>query len=143
MLIGIDIVLNADILYILRAMGHGDDIAIVDATFPAESHARRFVRSEGCDLNRMLGAVLKLLPVDRDEPDAAVGMQVIGAPERRMPAHDDIAQWVSGATSGSIQLGLLERFAFYERARKAFAIIGTGELRDYGNVILRKGDRVG
>lgn len=142
MLIGIDVVLNADILYILRAMGHGDDIAIVDATFPVESHARRYVRSEGCDLNRMLGAVLKLLPIDRDEPEAAAGMQVIGTPERQIPAHVDIGKLVSGATSGAVPLVLLERFAFYERARKAFAIIATGELRDYGNVILRKGDRL-
>jgi len=142
MLIGIDVVLNADILYILRAMGHGDDIAIVDATFPVESHARRFVRSEGCDLNRMLGAVLKLLPIDRDEPEAAVGMQVIGEPERQMPAHSDIAKLVSEATGGAIPLVLLERFSFYERAQTAFAIVATGELRDYGNVILRKGDRL-
>jgi L-fucose mutarotase len=141
MLIGLDIVLNADILYILRAMGHGDDIAIVDATFPAESHGQRIVRSEGCDLNRMLKAVLTIMPVDRDEPNAAVGMEVIGNPHQRMPAHDDIRHLVTEATRGDIQLLLAERFTFYERARKAFAIIATGELRDYGNVILRKGDR--
>jgi L-fucose mutarotase len=90
----------------------------------------------------MLGAILKLLPIDRDEPEAAAGMQVIGAPERQMPAHADIAQLVAATTEGAIPLVLLERFAFYERARNAFAIIATGELRDYGNVILRKGDRL-
>jgi L-fucose mutarotase len=142
MLIGIDVVLNADILYILRAMGHGDDIAVVDATFPVESHARRYVRTEGCDLNRMLKAILKLLPIDRTEPGAAIGMQVIGQPDHRMPVHQDIKQMVEEATGGALSLDLCERFAFYERARKCFAIIATGELRDYGNVILRKGDAV-
>ncbi len=141
MLICIDVVLNADILYILRAMGHGDDLAIVDATFPTESLARRYVRSEGCDLNRMLTAVLKLMPIDRDEPAAAVGMQVIGRPEENMPAHEDIRKLVADATGDAIKLELCERFAFYERARHAFAVIATGELRDYGNVIIRKGDR--
>jgi L-fucose mutarotase len=140
MLIGIDILLNADILYILRAMGHGDDLAIVDATFPAESHARRTVRSEGADLNRMLKAVLSVLPVDKDEADPVVGMQVIGRPDEELPIHREIA----GLAARHLIDGTLvriERLQFYERVRRSFAVIATGELRDYGNVILRKGDR--
>jgi L-fucose mutarotase len=141
MLIGIDVVLNADVLYVLRAMGHGDDIAIVDATFPAESHGRRYIRSEGCDLTRMLRAVLSVLPIDRDEGQSVVGMQVIGDPTKEVPVHGEVQHLLSERTEGAIKLELLERFEFYARAKNAFAIIATGELRDYGNVIIRKGDR--
>jgi L-fucose mutarotase len=141
MLLGIDVVLNADILYVLRAMGHGDDIAIVDATFPAESHGRRCIRSEGCDLSRMLRAVLTVLPIDRDEPRPVVGMQVIGDPTKEALVHAEIRYLLSERTDGAVKFELLERFEFYARAKNAFAIISTGELRDYGNVIIRKGDR--
>ena len=140
MLIGLDILLNADILYILRAMGHGDDLAIVDATFPAESHAQRFVRSEGADLSRMLKAVLSVLPTDRDESDPIVAMQVIGAAEEELPIHREIEALAAGRLVSG-KLVRYERFRFYERVKQSFAVIATGELRDYGNVILRKGDR--
>ena len=140
MLIGLDILLNADILYILRAMGHGDDLAIVDATFPAESHARRLVRAEAADLPRMLKAVLSVLPVDRDAADPVVGMEVIGEPEAELAIHREIGTLAARHLADGT-LVRLERFQFYERVKQSFAVIATGELRDYGNVILRKGDR--
>ena len=140
MLIGLDILLNADILYVLRAMGHGDDIAIVDATFPAESHARKLIRAEGADLTRMLTAVLSVLPIDRDAPDPIAAMQVIGAPGEILPIHTEIETLARPRLAGG-NLVRLERFQFYERVKQSFAVIATGELRDYGNVILRKGNK--
>jgi L-fucose mutarotase len=140
MLIGLDILLNADILYALRAMGHGDDIAIVDATFPAETYAKKLIRSEGADMTRMLTAVLSILPIDRDEPDPIVAMQVIGNPDEILPIHTEIETQAGKRLAGG-NLVRVERFQFYERVRQSFAVIATGELRDYGNVILRKGDR--
>jgi L-fucose mutarotase len=140
MLIGLDVLLNADILYALRAMGHGDDVAIVDATFPAESHARKLIRSEGADLARMLKAVLSVLPIDRDAPDPIVAMQVIDKPAEILPIHTEIESLAAQHRAGS-KLIRYERFQFYERVKRSFAVIATGDLRDYGNVILRKGDR--
>jgi L-fucose mutarotase len=140
MLIGLDILLNADILYALRAMGHGDDIAIVDATFPAETYAKKLIRSEGANMTRMLTAVLSVLPIDRDEPDPIVAMQVIGNPDEILLIHTEIETLAEKRLAGG-NLVRVERFQFYERVRQSFAVIATGELRDYGNVILRKGDR--
>lgn len=87
MLIGIDPILNADILFILRAMGHGDEIVIADGSFPAQTVAKRLVRMEAADLQRMLKAVLSVMPVDESEPDAVIGMEVIGEPDTIVPAH--------------------------------------------------------
>ncbi len=90
MLIGIDPILNPDILHALRAMGHGDELVIADGSFPAETVARRLVRMEASDMPRMLRAVLSVLPIDESEPDPVLGMEVIGEPDTIMPAHAEI-----------------------------------------------------
>ena len=139
MLIGVDPLLGPELLHALRAMGHGDDIALVDANFPGEATGRRTIRLDGCDLPRLLTAVLSVLPIDQTEPNAAVGMEVVGEPTKREPVHHDIAQLLAQQARPRIQLHFLERHAFYARARGAFAVVQTGERRFYGNVILRKG----
>jgi L-fucose mutarotase len=140
MLIGIDPILGPDLLHALRAMGHGDDIVIADANFPSQANARRLIRADGVTLEQMLAAMLKLLPIDDFEPAAVVGMQVVGEPLKRLPVHDDIARLLAQAPGPARPtLTLIERHAFYARAREAFAVVATGELRFYGNVILRKG----
>jgi L-fucose mutarotase len=138
MLIGIDPILSPDILHGLRAMGHGDEVVIADGSFPAETVARRLVRMEAADLQRMLGAVLSVLPIDESEPDPVLGMEVIGNPTEVMPAHTLIRDAL-GRVAGGHGLTLLERFAFYDRARQASLVIATGERLFYGNVIIRKG----
>jgi L-fucose mutarotase len=138
MLIGIDPILGPDILHGLRAMGHGDEVVIADGSFPAETVARRLVRMEAADLRRMLGAVLSVLPIDESEPDPVLGMEVIGNPAEVMPAHTLIREAL-GRVAGNHRLTLLERFAFYDRAKQASLVIATGERLFYGNVILRKG----
>ena len=139
MLIGIDPILNANILHALRAMGHGDEIVIADGSFPAETVAKRLVRMEASDLSRMLSAVLAVMPVDDSEPDPVVGMEVIDKPEMLVPAHLVIQKALEALPGQPITLARVERFAFYERAKKAFAVIATGETLFYGNVIIRKG----
>lgn len=138
MLIGLDPLLGPELLQVLRAMGHGDDIELADANFPATSVARRLIRLDDADLPRVLAAILKVLPIDDFEPEAAVGMEVVGDPARREPVHDDIARLLAEAQPPT-RLGLIERHAFYARARDAYAVVATGERRFYGNVILRKG----
>lgn len=139
MLIGIDPILNPDILHALRAMGHGDELVIADGSFPAETVARRLVRMEASDMPRMLRAVLSVLPIDESEPDPVLGMEVIGEPDTIMPAHAEIEAILGEVSGGAVRLKRIERYAFYERARQAFAVIATGERLFYGNVIIRKG----
>ncbi|KAA0697881.1 ribose ABC transporter [Neorhizobium sp. P12A] len=139
MLIGIDPILNADILYALRAMGHGDEIVIADGSFPAQTVAKRLIRMEAADLPRMLKAVLSVMPVDESEPDPVIGMEVIGEPDTIVPAHVAIQEALDALPGQPVRLTRIERFAFYERTKEAFAVISTGETLFYGNVIIRKG----
>jgi L-fucose mutarotase len=139
MLIGIDPILNADILYALRAMGHGDEIVIADGSFPAQTVAKRLIRMEAADLPRMLKAVLSVMPVDESEPDPVIGMEVIGEPDTIVPAHVAIQEALDALPGEPVKLARVERFAFYDRAKEAFAVISTGETLFYGNVIIRKG----
>ena len=139
MLIGVDPLLGPDLLQALRAMGHGDTIVLADANFPAHSVGSRVIRAEGCDLARLLTAVLSVLPIDQFEPDPAVGMEVVGDQRKREPVHADIERLLAQHGQPPARLTLIERHAFYERARKAFAVVSCGERRFYGNVILRKG----
>ena len=139
MLKGIDPLLNADILYTLRAMGHGDDIVIADANFPAETMARKLIRMEGATGPRMLEAVLSVLPIDDFVPDPALRIEVVGDADAEPEVCREYREILARAEHGRVQLGKIDRFAFYERARQAFAVIATGEPRLYGCVLLKKG----
>ena len=139
MLKGIDPVLNADILYTLRAMGHGDDLVIADANFPGETMAKRLIRMEAIDSPMLLGKVLRLLPVDDFVDDPLVRIEVVGDPDAVPEVCADMQAAVDAAVGGGRRIGKLDRFAFYDRARKAFAVIATGETRLYGCVLIKKG----
>jgi L-fucose mutarotase len=129
--------LGPDLLMILAAMGHGDEIAIVDANFPGTAMDTRLVRLDGHNATDVVDAVLTLLPLD-DFEDAVFAMAVVGEPERRMPVMDEFDAIV-GRHEPGMALKLIERFAFYERVRGAFAVVQTGEARLYGNILLKKG----
>jgi L-fucose mutarotase len=141
MLKNISPLLPPDALHALASMGHGDDVAIVDANFPATALAARggarLVRIPGADSPAVLAAVLQLLPLDDFVPDAAWTMQVVGD-AAQVPAPVTAFQTVLAA-AGERPAATLERFAFYERAQSALAIVQTGEQRKYGNILLRKG----
>jgi L-fucose mutarotase len=138
MLKGIDPILGPDLLAILRAMGHGDEIAIVDANFPATSSAKRLVRADGIDAPRMVRAILSVLPLDIFVPNAAFRMAVVDRPHEVPPITQEFAAALK-AVKYAGEIEPIERFAYYERARNAYAIVATGELRYWGNLILKKG----
>lgn len=141
MLKGIDPILNADVLYALRAMGHGDDLIISDTNFPADSVARETVLGEVLRIDRpaaeVVEAVLSLYPIDTFVDDAAARMEVVGEPDTLLPVMHEVQAKVSAA-GGPTMIGV-ERFAFYDRAKQAYAVIQTGERRFYGCFALRKG----
>jgi L-fucose mutarotase len=139
MLKGLDSVLNPELLHALAAMGHGDEIAVVDANFPAASVARRLIRLDGVAAPRALQAILSLLPLDTFTDAPAAVMAVVGDPAAVPPPVRDFQPLVEAAAGRPVRLVALERFAFYERARAAFAVVATGEPRGYGNIILTKG----
>jgi L-fucose mutarotase len=140
MLKGLDPLLNADLLHVLRAMGHGDDIVLADANFPHATMARRLVRLDGADAPRVLRAVLSVMPLDDFVDDPALRIEVVGDPGAVPEVCRDfqtVLDEVEGP--GAVKLGRIERFAFYERARAAFAVVATGETRLYGCILLKKG----
>jgi len=139
MLINIDPLLSPELLMILRAMGHGDEIAIVDANFPAKSNARRLIRLDGVDASQTLAALLSVLPLDSFVKAPANGMQVVGKPKEIPPAIADFQRRVDRLAGFPIRIGRIERFAFYERAKSCFAIVATSDRRLYANIILTKG----
>lgn len=139
MLKNIDPLLSPDLLMVLRSMGHGDDIAIVDANFPAAAMARRLVRLDGLAATDVTNAILSVMPLDDFVPEAAWRMEVVGDPQAEQPIFDEFRAIVARHEGSNFRLGSLERFAFYEQAKAAYAIVSTGERRLYGNIILKKG----
>ena len=143
MLKGIDPLLNAEVLGALRAMGHGDDLIIADANFPAASIAARTSLGRLLRIDattpRVTEAVLSVYPLDSFVDDAAARMEVVGRPEEIPPIQAEIQRMVDAAEGRSWPLIGVERYAFYERAKAAFAVIQTSERRFYGCVAFRKG----
>lgn len=136
MLKTINPLLTGDLLAILADMGHGDDIVIVDANFPADAMAQRLVRLPASSATDALAAILDLLPVDDfvDRPTAAMT-----APEARPPLYDEFDTLLRQAESREVGMEMIERFDFYDRTRAAYAVVATGERRLYGNILLKKG----
>jgi L-fucose mutarotase len=139
MLIGIDPLLGPDCLAALRAMGHGDHLVLADANFPAASNARRLLRMDGAEMLRALGAVLSVLPIDDFEPEPLISMQVVGDPTAVPTIVRDMQSLVDRVVPGKPRIAARERFAFYELARSAYAVVATSERAFYANLILRKG----
>ena len=139
MLKGIDPLLGPELLATLRSMGHGDEIAIVDANFPAHALNARVIRLDGVTAARALDAVLSVMPLDDFIPQAVWRMAVVDNAAQELPIFAEFRHTIARHGGPEATLAVLERFAFYERARQAFAIISTGETRLYGNLLLKKG----
>ncbi len=144
MLKGIDNRLNADVLYALRAMGHGDTLVISDTNFPADSVARETVlgdlmRMDNLTAAQALEAILSVLPLDTFVEDFAGRMEVVGAPGEIPPVQAEVQAVIDAAEGRPRPMVGIERFDFYDRARQAYGVIQTGERRFYGCFILRKG----
>ncbi len=139
MLIGISPLISPDLLAVLHRMGHGDEIVLADAHFPGDTFGKRVLRADGLKISSLLDAILPLfildsyvesplimmMPAQGDQLDPAVEASYRKAVDRHWPATPPIH--------------LMERFAFYERAKQSFVILMTGETAKYGNIILKKG----
>lgn len=130
-------IISPELLKILMEMGHGDEIVIGDGNFPAASVAQRLVRLDGHGVNEILAAILELMPLDT-YVDAPVALMDNGDASNPPPIWGDYKQTVVDE-EGDRNFELVERFAFYERAKKAYAVIATGETAIYANIILKKG----
>ena len=138
MLKNLDSLLGPELLRILRSMGHGDEIAIVDANYPAQAKARQLVRLDGVPATRALQTVLSVLPLDAYVQNPVHTMQVVGDADAVPEIVAEFRHLVASADANAA-CGTLERFAFYDRVQGAFAVVATGERRLYGNILLTKG----
>ena len=144
MLKAIDPALNADVLFALRAMGHGDRLVVCDTNFPADSIARRtalgrLLRIDNVSAARGVGAILSVLPLDTFVEDAAIRMEIVGSPLDVPPVQQEVQAAIDRAEGKSWPLVGVERHAFYEKAKTAYCIITTGERRFYGCFLFTKG----
>ncbi|MGQ0565884.1 MAG: RbsD/FucU family protein [Gemmobacter sp.] len=138
MLIGIPPLLGPDLLHALRAMGHGDEIALVDANYPAAAQARRLIRADGLALIDVLEAVLRVLPLDRDGAGAIFRAALNNDPAEAGPIHRRIDALCAERAPGFAVIPLAGSH-LYPRIGAAFALVATGEMQTFANVILRKG----
>jgi L-fucose mutarotase len=144
MLKGIDPRLNADVLYALRAMGHGDYLVLSDTNFPSDSVARetkirRLLRMENLTSAEAAEAILSVMPLDSFIDNAAERMEIVGKPKEIPPVQKEVQKVIDKAEGKSWPLKSIERFAFYDKAKKAYCVIQTGERRFYGCFVLTKG----
>jgi L-fucose mutarotase len=143
MLKTIDPLLNADVLHALRLMGHGDELIICDTNFPAASVAAETVYghllSVDADAARTVRAVLSQVPLDTFVDHPALRMEVVGKPDELLPVHVEVQKEIDHAEGGKFKLAGVERFAFYERAKKAYCVIQSHERRFYGCFIFKMG----
>ncbi len=137
MLKGISKIVSPELLKILCEMGHGDEIVIADGNFPSENYGKRVIRADGIGGEDMLKAVLSLIPLDTyAEPNFMLMQTVEGDPK---PTIWESYFTITKKEDDNLREGFLERFAFYERAKQAYAIIATGEEAIYANIIIKKG----
>lgn len=137
MLLGIDPLLGPDLLHDLRAMGHRQDVAIVDANFPCDPRSR-VIRLDGVTATDALAAVLSVLPVERDEEAGAWRMIAYDDPSRVLPIFTEFEGIVERAAPGR-GVAAIDPDAFKARAAGGYVTVLTGERRLYGGIVIRKG----
>jgi L-fucose mutarotase len=144
MLKGLDPILSPELLWVLASMGHGDDLALVDGNHPAEAMARqtvsgRLVQLPGVPIERVAEAILSILPIDDFVPDPIRRMEVVGDPKAIPDVQKAVQKVVDRAAGRKLPMASIERFAFYEVEKKAFAVVQAGDARPYGCFLIRKG----
>lgn len=144
MLKNINPLLNADVLYALRAMGHGDRLVLCDTNFPADSIARqtrlgKLLRIDNSTTAEAARAILSAMPLDTFIPDAAMRMEIVGKPGEIPPVQQEVQAEIDRAEGKAWPLVPVERMAFYELAKKSYCVIATGERRFYGCFMFTKG----
>lgn len=144
MLKGLDPRLGADVLHALRAMGHGDVLIVADTNFPSDSIARATVRGTLLRMDNLsaadaVEAILSVMPLDTFVHDFAGRMEIVGEPCTVPPVQAEVQAAIDAAEGAPRPMIGIERFAFYDLARSAYAVVQTGERRFYGCFMLRKG----
>jgi L-fucose mutarotase len=141
MLKNIPAILPPELLKVLMKMGHGDEIVIADGNFPGASHAQRLIRCDGHGVPELIDAILKLLPLDPYVEQPVSLMQVVEGDPVKPVIWDEYQEIVKKHEPKAMEAGFefIGRFAFYDRAQKAYAIITTGEKTLYANILLKKG----
>ena len=138
MLKGLNPLLGPDLLKVLRAMGHGDEIAIVDGNYPADTDAKRLIRADGHSATALLDAILSVMPLDEMVPDCAFRPAAYNDPKRMEPVCVDFEKIVK-KWEPKRHITALVGADFYTRVKSCYAIVATSEARLYGNIVLRKG----
>ena len=138
MLLGIPYEISPDLLKIICEMGHGDEIVLADANFPCASLAQRLIRADGIEIPELLSGILKLFPLDQYDKCNFILMNKSEGDDA------DVSIWstyenILKQYDNKNEITFIERFDYYERAKKAYAIVATGEKRQYANIILKKG----
>ncbi|OQY32403.1 MAG: fucose isomerase [Spirochaetaceae bacterium 4572_59] len=140
MLKGIPRILSPELVKVLMEMGHGDEIVISDGNFPASTCGQRVIRADGHGCPELLDAILSLFPLDPYGDEVPVSlMEVVPGDPVKTPIWDEYARIVKKHKSDFKDFNFIERFKFYERAKKSFAVIATGEGALYANILIRKG----
>ena len=139
MLKGIPSILSPELLKVLMEMGHGDEIVIADGNFPAASIAQRLVRCDGHRIPKLLDAILKFFPLDSYVKKPIALMEVVPGDNVNPVIWEEYKRIINKYEPDNDDIEYMERFVFYERAKKAYAIIATGEQALYANIILKKG----
>lgn len=138
MLLGIPAQISPDLLKIICEMGHGDEIVLADANFPSASIAQRLIRADGIEIPELLSGILELFPLDQYDNTNFILM------EKCEGDTADVSVWseyenILKKSNPDAKMSFIERFDYYERAKKAYAVVATGERRQYANIILKKG----
>ena len=137
MLKNIPKIVSPQLLKVLCEMGHGDEIVIADGNFPAEAYGQRVIRADGLGGEEMLDAILTLIPLDTYATENFMLMETVAGDPT--PTIWEKYYAITQKHDDNMRVGNVERFAFYERAKKAYAVIATGEGAVYANIIIKKG----
>ncbi|GIN56849.1 fucose isomerase [Lederbergia ruris] len=139
MLKGIPAILSPDLMKVLMEMGHGDEIVLADGNFPSASHTQNLLRCDGHGIPALLEAILKFFPLDTYVEHPVTLMDVVEGEPFQPTIWQDFEKVIQEEHGPALQMEYLDRFTFYERAKKAYAIVATGEAAQYANIILKKG----
>jgi L-fucose mutarotase len=139
MLIGISPLINPELLAILHRMGHSDEIVLADAHFPGETYGQRVIRADGLKITDLLDGIIPLFALDDYVESPLIMMAPVEGDNLDPTVEEAYLRTVCKHRPDSPPIERIERFAFYERAKQAFAVVMTGEMAKYGNIILKKG----
>ena len=139
MLKNIPKILSPEMVKTLMEMGHGDEIVIADGNFPAEAIGKRVVRCDGHGVPELLDAIMQLFPLDTYTEKPVMLMEVVPGDPVVPTIWDEYKDIINKYEPENCKIEMIERFAFYERAKTAYAVVATGEEAIYANIILKKG----